>query len=309
MRRLSGWLLVALLIATAACSKTAVAPKAATAYNKSGARSISKGDSYALKGCRKKALLHYFKAVEFFTLSDNQKFLATAYNNIGALYLDEKKPDEALHYFKSARKLHLFLRTEKEEARALTNTASALLLKGALAEAAHALEEAEKIQGPSSSTRLARAHLCLKMNEPQKAIDALGTPKTFEKTAPATTSAASYTLGLGLKALEKHSLALAAFEKALAIDTQRGAFSLMAKDMREIAFCLKKIEKNSRALWYAGRAFSLFTLANDAAGQQELELFMQELSGTSVKENAPVIDHFAKRWRNGKALASPCDWP
>ena len=307
MRHLPGWFLIAFLAMTLGCAKTTVVPKPVASYLEDGAQAMTQGDEYALHGCKTMALTSYLKAVEYFTLSDDQRSLATACNNIGTLYLKEEKPQEAIHYLEEARLLHRLTGSIQGELRAITNLAATHALKKELEKAGSLLDEANALAQTHGITwtpaQLGRANLLLKQGEAPKALAIIARIEANAVERPEALAAAiHYAAGSALFASKQHKEALGRFQKALALDTRQSAFGLMADDMKEIALCLRELNKPLEATWYLRRGLKLSALLGENPKRQTFLALLQEMSD----QKSPVTDYLVNRWTKGDTFAAPC---
>ena len=312
MRYPRGLLFIGLLVICTACATTPAAPKAVSIYDNAGAKAMTAGDKHALHGCREMALKDYLEAVELFTLSDNQKALATAFNNIGTLYLRDHKPDEAMLYLQEAQFLHHLTHGTQGEIRALTNMAAVHIFNAQFQQAEDRLNEAETLAASKkmfwAPTRLGRINLLLKRGQPRKALE-MATALEKEQTPHSEGLAISiiYSMGRAHLALGEYALGLAQFEKALKLDTQRSAFRLMADDMKEAAACLNGLNRHKEAAWYLCRALKITALVGGKVQLADLNSRLESLPQKNTNQASPVTDFFMHRWTDGKTFAAPCD--
>ncbi|BCS97782.1 hypothetical protein DSLASN_34140 [Desulfoluna limicola] len=312
MRPLALFAFIAILLGCFACSTGGKAPTPTNRFYTDGARALTAGDQLATRGCTQGAVENYFKAVELFTLSDDQGALATCFNNIGTLYLGAGKSADALHYYTEALELHTRNGSLEGKVRVLTNRAAAHLAEDSPDKAEEDLTQAESLsaQGELSwpQTRIAQANLRLHKGEAQEALNRL-LEVDASLTAPEEALSASlhFALGRGYFALTRYEDALGHFSRALTVDRKRGALRLMVTDLREMGRTLTAMEQPSEAAWHLERGLRISALLGAETEHKDLQNMLNNL--TDAAEGAPsaVTGYFLERWANGESFAAPCN--
>lgn len=309
MRPLALFTLMTLLVG---CATGGKAPGPPNYFYDKGARALASGDRLATKGCNQNAVKSYFKAVELFTLADEQAALASCFNNIGNLYLGEGKSADALAYYREAAAIHTRSGNHKGLVRVWTNMAAAQLAAGAPAKADERLSQAEALAAETQAAwppiTLGRANLRLHRGDTQGALDLLLALDDRLKNPDAPVAAAlHFALGRSYFALGRHGEALTAFSKALAVDRGRGALRLMARDLQEMGRTLAAMGRNDEAIWHLERALGITTLLGAAPEEKTLQDLLIDVAGNAEAPFFSVPGYFRDRWAHGESLAAPCD--
>ena len=300
-----------MLLGCVACTLGGKTP-AVPPYYAEGTQALALGDKLATRGCSKKAVLGYFKAVEFFTLADDQQGVATCFNNIGNLYLNDKKNSDALHYYREAYGIHTRQDDTKGRVRALTNMAVAFIRGESLGEAKNALDQASDIASeaklPWPQGDVVRASLNLQWGDAHEAIVLLKRADK-ETTKPSSSIAASlhFTWGKSLFALEEYEEALTRFSKALDEDRRLGALPLMVKDLTEMGRTLTALDRPQEARQHLIRALGIATLRGKTTTQQSLEKMVRALPKDTATAAPSVTEYFLERWTSGERFTAPCN--
>ena len=310
MKPLARLLFAAILLGCTACAS--VKTPYPSPYDEAGAQALATGDRLTTKGCDKGAVVHYFKAVEFFTLADNPDALATCFNNIGNLYLNDGKNREALHYYREAYEIHTQYGNTRGRIRLLTNMAMALIPEASPEKAEEALHSAQRLSTqakiPWPRTLIVEAHLRLRHGDASGALAILGHIRG-EREASETPLAAAlhFARGKSLFALTRYDEALIHFSHALTVDRHRGAGRLMIKDLTEMGRTLTAMEKRDAALFHLQRALGIATLLDAEEEQRKLQAMVIALSGHTSDSVTPISDYFLERWRGEHRLTAPCN--
>jgi len=139
---------------------------------------IQLGVAYRESGHHDSALAQLARAEHIFELLNSLRLLAQARNSIGITLLEQGKTDEALAQLRSSLHLKEMIGDDPGRARSLTEIARALIVKGALKDAEHALATAEsiakKFKDATEGARitLVRARLCRELGRPSEAVKA-----------------------------------------------------------------------------------------------------------------------------------------
>lgn len=300
-----------MLLGCVACT-TGGKPPTVPPYYAEGTRALAAGDRLATRGCSKKAVIGYFKAVELFTLADDQKGVATCFNNIGNLYLHDGKNDDALLYYREAYGIHTRQGVTKGRVRALTNMAAAFTHGESPDEATKALDQASKIASEAKlhwpQGDIIRASLTLQQGDAHGAIALLKKAEEDDvEPSPSIAAALHFTWGKSLFALENYEGSLTRFSKALDEDRRLGALPLMTKDLTEMGRTLAAMKRPQEARQHLDRALGIATLLGKTETQQSLEMMIRALPGKAATAAPSVTEYFLKRWTSGEQLAAPCN--
>ena len=312
MRPLALFAFLAILLGCFACTTGGKAPVPSNRFYAEGARALAGADQLATRGCPQGAVEGYFKAVELFTLSDDQKALAACFNNIGNLYLGEGKSADALLYYRAARAIHTRSGNVEGNVRVLTNMAAAHLAEGSPDTAKEHLNQAEELMATEHfiwpQTVIVRANLRLHSGDTEGALELLLNVSTSMK-APEGPFAASlhFALGQSLFTLTRYDEALTHFSKALDVDRKRGALRLMARDLREMGRSLAALDRKDEGVWHLERALQISTLLGAATEQKALQELLIDLTGESGDSPSSVTGYFIERWTSGESFAAPCN--
>jgi len=310
MRPLALFVLVAILAGCSACATGGKTPEPANHFYQKGARALTGADRLATRGCTQKAVTSYFKAVELFTLADDQEALAACFNNIGNLYLGNGQNAEALLYYRQARAIHTLSGNTEGEVRVLTNMAAAQLADGATAEAETHLNRAKAIASREGIARpqmgIVRANLMRKTGNTAEALTLLQAVATTVKASDTPLAASLYfAMGRSYVALKRYEEGLTKFSDALAVDRHRGALGLMVRDLREMSRCLAALNQKKEAAWHLERALGIATLLGAEPEQKAIQNELTNLTGET--KASPISGYFMERWTQGESYASPCD--
>jgi len=312
MRPLALFVSVAILAGCSACTTGGKAPVPTNPYYNKGVRALSGGDRLATRGCNRKAMESYFKAVELFTLGDDQKALAACYNNIGNLYLENGQYDDALVYYGQAQWIHTRSGNTEGQIRVLTNMAAAHLAKGSAAEAEAHLNRVKNIASSAGISwpqmDIVRANLLRETGDTQGALALLQTVEEKAKSPDAPLEASLHVaLGKSYVATGRFKEALAEFSGALDVDRGRGALHRMAGDLREMGRCLTAMDQKEEAAWHLERALGIAVLLGADTEQKAIQGLLTDLTGETTAPSMPVSGYFLERWTHGESTASPCD--
>jgi tetratricopeptide (TPR) repeat protein len=303
---------IVMLLGCFACTFGGKTPAPPNRFFGEGARALAAGDSLATKGCYQGAIDKYFKAVELFTLSDDQEALASCFNNIGNLYLSDGKSTEALHYYREAETLHARSGNLMGRVRVLTNMAAANIAEDAPDKAEENLDQAEKLAEKGAfawpQTTIVRANLIRHRNNAEEALALLlEVEGPLEDAEAPLTASFHFALGRTFFDLTRYGEALQRFSKALAIDRERGALRLMAGDLKEMGEALSAMERWDDAAWHLERALGISTLVGAEAEQKALKDRLTDLAGKTKGNPSPVSGYFQDRWEQGESVAPPCN--
>lgn len=310
MKPLALFISVAILAGCSACATGGKAPAPTNPFYTKGARAVETGDRLAIQGCSQKAVESYFKAVELFTLADDQDALAACFNNLGNLYLENGQETEALVYYEQALWLHGNRDNTRGEVRVLTNMAAAHLMGGSaiLAENRLDLADSSALEAGFSwpQAQVVRANLMRETGDAQGALVMLQALAQKEQNpSPAFEASLNVALGKCHLYLGRFDEAFTAFSNALKADQKRGALLRMAGDLREMGRCLALMEQSEDAAWHLQRALGIALLLGDETEQEITEAMLIDLPGEIG--STPVPDYFLERWAQGDSSASPCD--
>lgn len=312
MKPLALFAFVAILLGCFACSTGGKAPTPTNRFYTDGARALTAGDRLATKGCSQGAVENYFKAVELFTLSDDQGALATCFNNIGNLYLGDEKSADALHYYREALELHTRNGNIEGRVRVLTNMASAHVAEGFPTKAESNLDQADLLAAKGNitwpQTRIVRANLRLQRGDAHGALSLLlEVNGTLQAPEEALSASLHFALGRSYFALTRYEEALVHFSRALTVDRDRGALRLMVTDLREMGRTLIAMGKEDDAAWHLERALRISALLGSPATHNELLDMLSNLTGATEGAPSSVTGYFLERWANGESFAAPCN--
>lgn len=312
MRPLALFAFVAILLGCFACSSGGKAPTPTNRFYTDGARALTAGDRLATKGCSQGAVKSYFKAVELFTLSDDQGALASCFNNIGTLYLGDGNSADALHYYREALELHTRSNSLEGRVRVLTNMATAHVEADAPDKAKETLDQADALAATGliswPQSHIARANLRLYRGEAQDALNLLlEINDTLQDPEAALSASLHFALGRSYGALMRHEEARDNFSRALTVDRNRGALRLMVTDLTEIGRTLIAMDKDDDAAWYLERALGMSTLLGGTAAHDEVVDMLNNLTGTAEHSPSAVTGYFIERWASGESFAAPCN--
>ncbi len=297
-----------ILLGCTACAS--IKTPASSPYDEAGTQALATGDRLTTKGCYQGAVVHYFKAVEWFTLADKPEALATCFNNLGNLYLNEGKEREALHYYRESYEIHTRYGNTQGRIRLLTNMAAALVSDTSSQEAEETLHRAEalatqaKIDWPQAL--IVGAHLRLHQGDAPGALARLrGTEGILTEPTPLAATL-HFAWGKSLFALTRYDEALIHFSEALKRDRHRGALRLMIKDLREMGATLAALNREDEARVHLQRALGIATLLGAQAEQDAIRERLSPLTGQREGPYASVTDYFLERWRGEHRLTAPC---
>ncbi|VFQ43353.1 tetratricopeptide repeat protein [Desulfoluna butyratoxydans] len=310
MKPLALFISVAILAGCSACATGGKAPAPTNPFYTKGARAVETGDRFAIRGCSTKAVESYFKAVELFTLADDQDALAACFNNIGNVYLENGQAGDALVFYEQALWIHESSENTRGEVRVLTNMAAAHLMgrSAVLAESRLDLADSSALEVGFSwpQTQVVRANLMRETGDAQGALTMLQALAQKEQ-SPGLSFDASLNVAIGKchLYLGRFDEAFTAFSKALKADQERGALLRMAGDLREMGRCLALMDQPEDAAWHLQRALGIALLLGDETEQEITETMLTDLPGEVG--TTPVPDYFLERWTQGDSSASPCD--
>lgn len=312
MRPLALFAFLAILLGCFACTTGSKAPVPANRFYAEGARALSGAEELATRGCSQGAVKSYFKAVELFTLADDQKALAACFNNIGNLYLSEGKSADALHYYRAARAIHTRSGNLEGTVRVLTNMAAAHLAEESPTKTEEHLNQAEELAAKEHfiwpQTLIVRANLKLHSGHAEAALALLlNADDGFKAPEEAFDASLHFALGQSFFALERYEEALDGFSKALDVDRKRGALRLMARDLREMGRSLAAMDRKDEAIWHLERALRISTLLGAATEQKALQELLIDLTGESGDSPSSITGYFIERWTSGESFAAPCN--
>ena len=312
MRPLALFAFVAILLGCFACSSGGKAPAPTNRFYTDGARALTAGDRLATRGCSQGAVKSYFKAVELFTLADDQGALATCFNNIGNLYLGDDKSADALHYYREALELHTRNDNLEGRVRVLTNLASAQVAEDSPTKAEEHLDQADLLAAKGGiswpQTRIVRANLRLHQGDALGALTLLReVNSTLQAPEEALSASLHFALGRSYVALTQYDEALVHFSRALTVDRDRGALRLMVTDLREMGRTLMAMGREDDASWHLERALRISALLGEPAIHNELLDMLNNLTGTTEGPPSSITGYFLERWANGESFAAPCN--
>ncbi|VVS92589.1 tetratricopeptide repeat protein [Desulfoluna spongiiphila] len=310
MRPLALFVSIAILAGCSACATGGKAPAPTNPFHTKGVRALAGGDRLAVQGCSQKAMESYFKAVEHFTLADDQDALAACFNNIGNVYLENGQAGEALVFYEQALWIYESREDTRSEVRVLTNMAAAHLMSRSSVLAESRLDQADssalEVGFSWPQTQVVRANLMRETGNAQGALAALQALAQKEQSpGPAFDASLNVALGKSHLYLGRFDEAFSAFSNALKVDQERGALLRMAGDLREMGRCLALMEQPKDAAWHLQRALGIALLLGDETEQEVTETMLTDLPGEIG--STPVPDYFLERWAQGDSSTSPCD--
>ncbi len=276
-----------------------------------GDREIVEGQRWYGRGCYKKALDHFLKAHELFTVSDQIRGKAVALNNLGNCFRLLGDPGSAALFLAESSDLLAAGADPVEEIQARVNLAAALADQGKFADAQAALDRAESLQAPAGKGDYwplynTRGVILLKQEKPAEARQALDRALAATGWPAGSRAAAHHSMGTLLLATGAPGEAAGHFARALEMDRETGYSPGIADDLSGLARAEKAAGNPTAAAGHFRRAAQVYgILGMDESAKKALD----ELSALAPETGADdsVTRFFLDRWERGAIREKPCD--
>jgi len=274
-----------------------------------GMKAIQKGIAAYQQGCYHRSLDHFFKAHEYFTVSDQLGGVAMSMNNIGNVYRFIGDPESAGLFFDEAIGIYLGLENETGALQALSNKAALLIDLDQLEAAQDTLRQAESLKGDKKATAGLlnnKGVLLIKQDAfgPAKEMLHRGldlvSPDDLHEYATL-----NFSLGRLMLTTNRLDLALSHFNSALQSDRQQGFHKGIADDLAALGSVYLAQSRYDMAVGYLQRSIKIYALLENKARVDET---LQQLESAAAKAGLDirVTQLFVERWLAGKVLESPC---
>lgn len=306
-------LALALAPPLAACSAPAasIKPTAADRLNGEGVRRLERGDSIGAEEAFRGAL-------DEAALVDDLKGQAEAWNNLGALAMARRQPEEALRCHSAALELHRGRGARDQgEVRTRSNVGSALLALGrydkAEAEFTAAIRLAGELEDPGAAllAKTGLASVALHKKDAPRAA-ALAREAAAEARAKDSSSALASALcveGAASSALGDLAAAKASFEEALSIDRRREDPRQVASDLRALSAIAERQGDLAAAASYLVRSARIARRSGDLdLAERELGEALR-LARRASSKDIEIIEGELSSLRRALAERAPPDPP
>lgn len=282
-------------------------------HQKAANDEIVAGNTWYMRGCYDKAAIHFEKALERYSASDDLEGVAKSLNNLGSLHRAQKDPDSALMFFDESERLFKRMDLTLGQIQALSNKAAAYMdmnrldLAVSLLDQADALARAKTLTYPPLLSN--RALLLIRQNQSQEAETLLHQALTMTSEDKAFEYATIvHAMGLLMEKRGDHDQALTYYNRAL--DTDRKGFFIrgIAADLTALGRVYLAMNQNENAADALYRGLKIQTLMGNADEAEVLSVLLKQCL-EAMGENSPdmrVTDHFLKQWAGGDIVAGPC---
>lgn len=278
----------------------------------SGKRASAQAVSWYRKGCYQKALEHFMRAYELFSLCDARAGVAAALNHMATVYRLLGQNEQALKACGQAYELYEDLKDLKGSAQALSNKAAALIQAGRLNQAEAVLKHAGSLAAGLEAQILAdilqnRAVLLSRKGRFEEAESLLRTAlHDHQGLAPAKTASLTFALGHLMLETNRPEAAVEALQTALAMDKQAGFSPGIVQDLCALAEAQQRLGREVEAVKFWKRAVKMFVLMDLS---DEVDRSMARLEGLSKKTGSDIslIETLVRRWRSGDLYESACE--
>ena len=307
-----GFIMILALVVFAACGKKTVVGQ--SRHNKAAIREINEGNAWYMRGCYHKALEHFHKAYERYTISDDQDGVARSLNNLGSLYRATKDHDSALAFFDGAERIFTRINQTRGLVQTLSNKAALFTDMGNLAAAESALDQAdsraqkENIILPTLSSNRALIRIRQKKYDEARALLNLAMAQSSES-RPFEYATINHAMGLFMETAGDPDQALEFYTKALEADRKANFSRSIAADLAAIGNVHIARGRHELALDYLYRSFQIQTLMDDVDGAEKTTVLLKrciEALGDK-KQDTRVTEHFLKRWSESKRPVGACE--
>ena len=301
-------LLAALLCACAGGNSVRQKPEHLTF----GMREVQNGMGWYQKGCYNRSLEHFFKAHEFFSVSDQLDGAAMSLNNIANIYRAIGEINNAVFFYKESYAIYSDIKDYKGVVQALSNMAAALIDASRLEEAEKIMDQADaiamQIKIPFLPIQKNRGILLVRKKEFARAEEIL--KSVLKMTDPQNLSelaAVNFALGNLMFETGRYEEAIGFLKVALEADRSSGFYSGIAEDLAAIGDAYFIQAKYEFAAKYFKRSIKVYALTENAKKVKE---WMEQLEKASEKADLDisVTKYFVNRWLDGKALVTPCNY-
>ncbi|MBW2201930.1 MAG: tetratricopeptide repeat protein [Deltaproteobacteria bacterium] len=275
-----------------------------------GMGEVQKGMGWYQKGCYNRSLEHFFKAHEFFSVSDQLNGAAMSLNNIANVYRVIGEINNAVFFYKESYALYSDIKDYKGVVQALSNMAAALIDASRLEEAEKIMDQADEIAMqikilflPIQKNRgilLVRKKEFARAEEILKSVLKMTDPENLSEFA-----AVNFALGNLMFETGRYEEAIGFLKVALEADRSSGFYSGIAEDLAAIGDAYFIQAKYEPAAKFFKRSIKVYALTEN---EKKVKEWMEQLEKASEKADLDisVTKYFVNSWLDGKALVSPC---
>ncbi|MFB3924893.1 MAG: tetratricopeptide repeat protein [Syntrophales bacterium] len=282
------------------------------AHLTSGAEQIKKGNAFYQKGCYRTAQEHFYRAHDLYSASDQPGGVAMSLNNIGSVFRASGDAQSALLFFDEAVSIYTDIGDRAGLRQALSNKAAALIDKGDLDEAEALIEKASGIypdenRKPFIPLLRNKGVLLTKQKKYWEAEEVLrralvnSNPDNLPERATL-----HFALGNLMLETGRAKESIEHFQAALSADRISGFYRGMADDLSRLGQVCFQSGDYRAAAGYWKRSARIYYLVGL---KKEAEQTMDQLRTAAQKAgvDTDVVEHFARRWEEGKKLENPCE--
>ena len=312
MKRLPLVLWFCIGIALVSCGGRAV-NKPVPSHLTVGEKETEKGLEWYRKGCYRKALNHFFRAYELFSMSDLINGVAMSLNNLGTIHRVLGNYEDAVAAFEESYRLYTDLEDPEGAENALSNEAATFIQMGDLKNGedtlvrAFSLSSKKTTRAPSLTLLQNQGVLLTKQGRYHESETILATCLNQAKgLSPLEMASLHFAYGNMMLQSDRPSKAVASFEKALSLDKQVGFFRGVAEDLSHLAEAYRQLGQTEKAVRAWQRAVKILALLDLG---YEVDNTMEHLRKTAseAKINISITEGFVERWRQDRLYESPCE--
>ena len=277
-----------------------------------GDKQMKKGLEWYKKGCYRKSLEYFFRAYELCSASDLLDGVAMSLNNIATIYRIMGNYDKAVSFFDESHAIYSELNDQEGAVKALSGKAATFIHAGSLDKAEQVIEEASQMLPPGTNKSLLipvlqnKGVLLIKRGSYEAAEKVLTTCLSqVNSLDPVHMASLHFAVGNLMLKTDRHTDAIASFEKALFIDRELGFYKGMGDDLFSMGLAYIRLGQDKKAVEIWKRGAKIFALIDQA---KELHETMKHLRETAQKAGVDisVTEAFVERWRQGRLYESPC---